>query len=337
MDVSLRLVREDAPGTKWQALFERFWPAYRAWYYAPASGDRPPRVVAEQQLRSAMPELMPTFRRLVELAGNEADVARFLTLYRPAPYLGGCSQAVWTRGEPALVRNYDYSPKLWEAVLLATAWSGRRVMAMSDCLWGALDGINDAGLAVSLAFGGRREVGDGFGCPLLLRYVLQQCGSAAEAREALQAVPTHMAYNVTVVDEAGDHFTAALSPDRPARIEPRPLATNHQEGGRWERYVEATSSRERERLLAAKLAGAETTFADLTRAFLEPPLRGSRYRRAMGTLYTAVYFPRRRSVELRWPGLAVERGMDDFEESTLAIPVPAEVDGEEPIRPTTPS
>ena len=43
---------------------------------------------------------------------------------------------------------------------------------MSDCLWGLLDGINDAGLAVSLAFGGR-ATREGFGIPLVVRYLLE--------------------------------------------------------------------------------------------------------------------------------------------------------------------
>ena len=31
---------------------------------------------------------------------------------------------------------------------------------MLDCLWGLLDGVNDAGPAVSLTFGGRSQVGE---------------------------------------------------------------------------------------------------------------------------------------------------------------------------------
>ena len=38
---------------------------------------------------------------------------------------------------------------------------------MSDCLWGLLDGMNDDGLGVSLTFGGRRVLGDGFGIPIV--------------------------------------------------------------------------------------------------------------------------------------------------------------------------
>ena len=50
---------------------------------------------------------------------------------------------------------------------------------MSDCLWGLLDGVNDAGLAVSLTFGGRRDVGDGFGIPIVVRYLLEVCSDVS--------------------------------------------------------------------------------------------------------------------------------------------------------------
>jgi hypothetical protein len=45
------------------------------------------------------------------------------------------------------------------SVVLGSAFTGRRVVGVSDCLWGLIDGMNDAGLAASLAFGGRRAVG----------------------------------------------------------------------------------------------------------------------------------------------------------------------------------
>ena len=111
--------------------------------------------------------------------------------------------------------------------------------------------MNEAGLAVSLSFGGRRAVGDGFGIPIVLRYVLEFCRTAAEAAEVLRRVPTHMAYNVTAIDRTGAFFTAQLAPDRPALIGEAPLATNHQGDVEWQRHADATASVERERFLRA--------------------------------------------------------------------------------------
>ena len=103
-----------------------------------------------------MPELLPTYGRFANWPAAGIGRRGSLSLYCPPAYLSGCSQLVWHDGEPALIRNYDYAPWLCEDALLLTAWNGRRVMAMSDCAWGVLDGLNEDGLAVSLSFGGRR-------------------------------------------------------------------------------------------------------------------------------------------------------------------------------------
>lgn len=81
-----------------------------------------------------------------------------------------------------------------------TAYTGRRVLRMADCLWGVLDGVNDAGLAVSLTFGGRREVGEGFGIPIVVRYVLEVCQTVDEAVRVLSRIPVHMSYNIPWVE-----------------------------------------------------------------------------------------------------------------------------------------
>jgi predicted choloylglycine hydrolase len=74
---------------------------------------------------------------------------------------------------------------------------------MLDCLWGLLDGANDAGPVVSLTFGGRPQVGEGFGIPLVMRYVLQICATVEDAVRVLRRIPVHMSYNVTALDRDG--------------------------------------------------------------------------------------------------------------------------------------
>lgn len=158
-----------------------------------------------------MPELVPVWEQLAELAGGGDVEARFLSLWCPPAYIAGCSQTVWIdpqgRDEPALLRNYDFAPALLEGNWLATRWTGRRVAAMGDCLWGALDGVNEDGLAASLSFGGRTVAGIGFGIPLVLRYVLETARNTAQAIAILQRVPVHMSYSVTLLDKAADWAT----------------------------------------------------------------------------------------------------------------------------------
>nr|MDQ2695833.1 C45 family autoproteolytic acyltransferase/hydrolase [Pseudomonadota bacterium] len=187
MQLTFEAVSEARPGPRWRALFHRYWPAYRAWLLR-RDGPRPPSPEqARAALRRHMPELLPTYDRLLELAGGDPLAARLLSCWRPPAYLISCSQAALSRpGQRALVRNYDLDPHLNEGLILHSAWTGRQVIAGSEFLWGAADGMNDAGLALSLAFGGRRAVGDGFGIPLILRYLLEVCGDLDEAVEALR-------------------------------------------------------------------------------------------------------------------------------------------------------
>jgi predicted choloylglycine hydrolase len=100
------------------------------------------------------------------------------------PFGPACSQAVVNGGVRALIRNYDYHPDLFEQVVMSTRLRGRDVLGTSDCLWGLLDGTNANGLAVSLAFGGGRGWGPGFGIPLDVRYLLEISDTVAFVQPA---------------------------------------------------------------------------------------------------------------------------------------------------------
>ena len=114
------------------------WPASRCWYLRDGDAARPGLPECRRALGKHMPELIETWERLAALAGGDEVAERFLSLWCPPAFITGCSQAVWTRkGEPpVLVRNYDYPVSRVEGVVAFTAWTGRRVIGMSDCLWG---------------------------------------------------------------------------------------------------------------------------------------------------------------------------------------------------------
>ena len=168
MQLVFRAIADDTKGS-WADLFHQLWPAYRRWYLSRGTGVLPTYHECRQALRQYMPELVPLWEQACERAGGGDLEARFLSLYRPPPYVSGCSQAVWPGEEPLLVRNYDYDAQLVDGVILLTRWSEWRVIGSTDCLIGLVDGMNDAGLAVSLTFGGRPTVGNGFGVPIVLQ------------------------------------------------------------------------------------------------------------------------------------------------------------------------
>ncbi len=322
MELTFTAFSEDRAGPAWGGLFQGLWPAYRRWYLREGIEERPTYLACRRAIRTHMPELSGLYDELCELAGGGDLAARFLSLYRPPAYLSGCSQAVWPSHEPLLVRNYDYSPLAFDAVILRTRWLGRTVMGMSDCLIGLIDGINDAGLAVSLTFGGRRAVGEGFGAPIILRYVLETCDTAKEAARVLARVPSHMAYNVTALDAKGRFATVYLSADREAIVTSAPVATNHQEHIEWGQHARATATVERERFILQRLMKRDTTQDSFIDAFLRPPLYALGYSRGNGTLYTAAYWPQRRSASYIWPAVEWRLGLDDFTAGTRRIAYP---------------
>jgi predicted choloylglycine hydrolase len=321
MHFTIEALAEASPGPLWQERFRSLWPHYRRWYLAEGNEARPTYLQCERALGQHMPEFLPTWERLVELAGGGDIEARFLSLYRPPPYLTGCSQAVWLRegNEPLLVRNYDYSPHLFERMIWRTEWNTRPVIAVSDCLVGALDGINGSGLAVSLNFGGSKEVGDGFGAPLVLRYLLEFCSTVAEAARALRRIPIHMAYNILLLDQQGDFATAFTSPGAPTILRRTEASTNHQDRVAWPLHAEATRTLERERRLFEMLCDRTMDQNAFVADFLRPPLYQAGFERGYGTLYTAIYRPASRRVEYLWPNQALSLGLADFTNQNVTV------------------
>ncbi|MDO7606783.1 MAG: C45 family autoproteolytic acyltransferase/hydrolase [Loktanella sp.] len=317
-----RAIKEELPGPKWAGLFHEYWPHYKKWWLKEGVSARPTYTECHKALSAHMPEMVPIYEDLCDLAGGGDLAARFLSFYCPPPYLTGCSQAIWTGKEPVLVRNYDYNPKAFDSLTLQTGWGGRRVIGTSDGLFGLVDGMNDAGLAISLTFGGRRDVGIGFGVPLILRYVLQTCKTAEEAGEVLSRVPTHMSYNVTVIDKKRKYLTAMLAPDRPAILTHAAVATNHQETVEWISHARITATVERERYLLQRITLHRDPEEKFIGAFLRPPLYSTAFSMGFGTLYTAVYRPRLGQMEVRWPDVNWKHSFDDFQEGARQVMIP---------------
>ena len=312
-------VSERQPGDLFQRRFELGWPSYHTWFLQAGDSSRPSYVACREAIRTHMPELVTTYERVVELAGGGDAAARMLSCWCPPPYQAGCSQAVFSRPAPVLVRNYDYDLARFEGVITRTMYADRVVVGMSDCLWGLLDGINDAGLAVSIAFGGRRGSGPGFGIQLVVRYLLETCTSVAEAAVALARLPVHQAYNVTVLDALGESVTGFLGPGREPALQRMEAVTNHQEQIDWEEYAATTATREREAHLTALVHAPGIELEGVVRSFLEPPLYANGFHSGFGTLYTAVYRPLEACVDYRWPTSHWRQSIGSFVEGEHTV------------------
>jgi predicted choloylglycine hydrolase len=212
-----------------------------------------------------------------------------------------------------LVRNYDYDPALLERVVFASAFTGRRVIGTSDCLWGVLDGINAEGLAVSLAFGGRRTKGEGFGIAIVLRYILETCRNAKDALKVLKRVPVHLPYNLAIIDRKGDWHTIFISPDREPEVRREPYSANRQDSTIWPEDDRIADTVRREALLENVIGNPGETMEHLSDRFLQAPIYRPVKKGGWGTLYTACYRPADASVQLRWPRFSWRQSIAEFE------------------------
>ncbi len=313
MFVALKSVEEDRPGEKWKKQFDKTWPYYEKWYVQEGLTARKGYLTCISKLEKYMPELLPIYEELCKLAGNGDLVSRYLSLWRPPAYMSGCTQLAWNKPPFGIIRNYDYDPKFFDGVLWKSDWL-QPVIGVSDCNWGLLDGINGSGLAVSLTFGGRKIVGKGFGIPLIVRYVLETCQTTPQAVAAFKRIPSHMAYNIAIIDKTGSYSTLFLSPDRPTEEVDNWVSTNHQGKVEWDEYAAYTGTLERKEFLDEFLTNPYLEKQEVIKKFFQLPLYHKNESKRFMTLYTAIYNIPEMKVDIRWPNKSVVQSFDHFTE-----------------------
>ena len=319
MDFTFKAFSENKVGSQWQQEFDSRWPAYHRWFLRYGERDRPSYFESIQALKSHMPELLPVYESMVELAGGGDHASRFLSHYCPPPLFRGCSQAVNLKDEPVIVRNYDYSPFVFDGLLMRSHFDKVPVIAMIDCMSGVLDGMNQHGLAVSMTFGGVEAFGEGFGITILLRYILEYASNVREAVELVKDIPIHGAYNVTLLDKQANFTTLMIAPSEVTREIPTAVATNHQKLGGWPLYEEKVQTKKRYDFLSKTIESQTDSADSFVLKFLQPPLYHNQFARGFGTLYTAAYYPGQNECRYIWPENEWRFNFDNFEETEYQL------------------
>lgn len=319
MDFTFRAFAEDAPGPTWQSHFNKLWPAYRRWFLRYGEADRPTYLESLNAMKRHMPEFVPIYETMVDLAGGGDHAARFLAQYCPPPLFRGCSQAVYLADEAVMVRSYDYSPYVFDGLLMRSKFGQREVIAMLDCMSGVLDGINSDGLAVSMSFGGREEFGEGFGISIILRYLLEFAGDVKEAGELIRRIPVQGAYNIMLLDREANFEMVEIDAGRQPAFTGNCVATNHQADSHWPLYEEKVFTHARYQHLGKITVGREHTAHAFTREFLQTPLYHTRFARGFGTLYDAAFYPQRNACEYFWPHNNWQLNFENFVERDYHI------------------
>lgn len=246
-----------------------------------------------------MPELVPVLDRLAgQLDRPEAEA--FLTHAALRPFTQSCTQ-IGRNG--TLLRNYDLQPDQCEGTIVSSRFL-RPVIGMQDILWGLLDGMNDAGLAISITWGGRSAHGPGFAILIVTRYLLETCDTVDEAVGRLRSLPVAVPQNLTLIDPT-TAVTVYLGPDMSPTMAPDACAANHQ-------HLPVTDEQERAQRTQERLRAIRAAGADDVAAMLKPPLYRHVDKQGTRTLYTAHYRPVEGHVTYHWPGESWQQSFSDF-------------------------
>ncbi len=148
--------------------------------------------------------------------------AAFEVLASTMSFTFGCSAIAFAAeatvsGRPWLAYNHDFPPAFAPFLLVRRTLpdDGYRSVAITyPMLLGALAGVNEAGLAVSLNHAWVKHVPWRPAVPIswLVQDVLDHCGSVAEAVTLLRAAPVPNGSIVTLVDKSGERAIVELAP-----------------------------------------------------------------------------------------------------------------------------
>ena len=232
------------------------------------------------------------------------------------PPTGGCSAAM--TGD-VYGRNYDYRPRQYGArFALVRATGSHASVGSSELLTGRLDGMNEHGLAIGLHLVRMRPRLAGLSAVLIVRIVLDQCATTAEAIALLRRVPHAMAYNYSLLDANG---AAAVVEAVPGAVAVRTgdwlACTNHFQSVML-RPLNRRAAHSQHRLppletWAEQRLSAEAMFTALNHS--ASPAFHHGYLRAAGTLHTIVAEPAKKRVLIGIGGdaAALEEDMLDVD------------------------
>ena len=211
------------------------------------------------------------------------------------PPLGACS-AIMSSG--VYGRNYDFRPRYYGArFVLLQAKGSYASIGSSERLTGRLDGMNEHGLLIGLHRVRKSPRFPGLSSVLIVRIVLDQCATTAEATAMLRRLPHTMQYNYSLLDANGAAAVVEAAAGTVAVRSGSWLAcTNHFQSPLLQ-PLNRRAAHSRQRLppleaWAEQHLSAEAMFTALNHS--RSPAFHHGYQRGAGTLHTIVGEPSRK-------------------------------------------
>lgn len=174
------------------------------------------------------PHLLDEMRGIADAMAIPFEEAALFSGYGAPKVQGmGCSSIV---NREMLVRNYDFSPELYDARLVLTQPNeGYASVGHSLHAMGRTEGVNEKGLAVALHFVNNEEAKKGLTAGSVIRILLDTCKTTDEAVNMIKKLPHAWSYNFSIGDATGYSVVVEQSPSsiKVRRDERTLLCTNH--------------------------------------------------------------------------------------------------------------
>lgn len=194
------------------------------------------------------------------------------------------------------VRNYDFSPALYDArIVFAKPTSGYASVGFSQQVVGRLDGMNEHGLVVGLHLVNEKNTQKGFIGTTIVRLVLDQCRNVEEARKFLSEIPHSHCYNYSLLDREGNKCVMEASPkEQIVMTAAKLMCANHFEAASLKTHNRENSNGSRQRKghlqhILYQLNTPEKAYQLFNDE--KSPLFFTHYKQYFGTLHTVVYIP----------------------------------------------
>lgn len=250
--------------------------------------------MAKEIIKDVSPNILQELEGLAAGLGMELDATiKLFSGYDVVFPEMGCTTLV---NDGYYVRNYDFSPEMYDARLVFTnPKDGYVTVGFSQQVIGRLDGMNEKGLVVGLHFVNNEHREEGFIATSIVRMLLEQCANTEEAIAFITNIPHGYCYNYSITDQKGNSVLVEASPQLQIIHSSNPLiCTNH---------FESDVLRAKNRLQIQQSVKRKEYVNSLLRESLTPmsayfhfndersPLFFNHYKEYFGTLHTVVYSP----------------------------------------------
>lgn len=250
---------------------------------------------AKEILKTISPNLLEELGGLAKGLEMELDtIIRLYSGYDVTFPSMGCTTFI---NDDYYVRNYDFSPELYDARLVfSNPIGGYASVGFSQQVIGRLDGMNEKGLVVGLHFVNNQHWAEGFIATTSVRMLLEQCGCIKEAIDLISTIPHGFCYNYSITDQSGRGVVVEASPEKQFVNFGNPLmCTNHFESKNLQEknMKEIQRSIKRKEYMSSLLTEELSPIAAYSH-FNDgnSPLFFKNYKEYFGTLHTVVYLPK---------------------------------------------